>query len=129
MRYDPDRHHRRSHRLQGYDYSRNGAYFVTICVHNRECLLGEICNETLAFSEIGQAVERIWTEIPERFPSILLDEYVLVPNHLHGILQFTEPGNKHRITAREYGDSASRIQGAASSAPTGIVVSPKKVIG
>jgi len=90
MRYDPDRHHRHSIRLRGYDYSRGGAYFITICIYDRECLLSEINEEKVILSEVGSTVEAIWCDLPKRFPFIVLDEYVLMPNHLHGIVCFVD---------------------------------------
>ena len=135
MRYDPDRHHRSSLRLQGYNYSQQGAYFVTVCVHNRECLLGEISNGTVVLSEVGQAVEQAWQNIAERFPFVILDEYVLMPNHLHGILFFTEPDKQSDVGALLAAPSASsgplsvapdKKPGAASSAPTGFVETPNR---
>lgn len=79
MPFNPDIHHRRSIRLQDYDYSCNGAYFVTICAQNRDG-----CFER--FEQLRRIVEAQWQSIPERFPGVILDEYVIMPNHLHGII-------------------------------------------
>ena len=79
MRYDSFKHHRRSIRLKGYDYSSPGAYYVTICTRNREIYLQE-------FPELHEIVERQWQDIPNRYPNVELDEYVIMPNHLHGII-------------------------------------------
>jgi REP element-mobilizing transposase RayT len=84
--FDPDEHHRRSIRLKGYDYSRAGAYFVTICTHDRECLFGEIMDGEMRLNDAGQAAQADWVRLPERFQSIELDEFVIMPNHLHGII-------------------------------------------
>jgi putative transposase len=89
MKYDPYRHHRRSIRLRGYDYSQPGAYFITICTHNREPFL-----EAAPVKEI---VRSAWDDLAARFPHVMLDEFVLMPNHIHGIII---------------------LRGAASSAPT-----------
>ena len=87
LKYDPSKHHRRSVRLAGYDYAAPGAYFVTIVVRGRECQLGEVTPEgTLRLSEMGQAVETEWQALPRRFPQARLDAYVIMPNHLHGII-------------------------------------------
>jgi REP element-mobilizing transposase RayT len=86
MKYDPDIHHRRSVRLKGYDYSQAGIYFITICTQNRECLLGEIINEAMKLSQFGSIAQQQWFEIEKRFPDIELDEFVVMPNHIHGIL-------------------------------------------
>ena len=86
MTFDPDKHHRRSLRLKDYDYSRAGAYFVTICTHGRECLFGEIMDGEMRLNDAGQAAQADWVRLPERFQSIELDEFVIMPNHLHGVI-------------------------------------------
>ena len=84
--YSPETHHRRSIRLRGYDYSQAGAYFITICTQNRECFFGEIIDNEMRFNEYGNIVLKQWDAIPERFPSIELDAFVVMPNHIHGII-------------------------------------------
>src|SRR3990172_7919431 len=91
MKYNPDIHHRRSIRLKGYDYSRNGAYFVTICTQNKECLFGEILDggkgkRFFAPTKGGEIAQQCWREIPMHYPNIVLDEFVIMPNHVHGIV-------------------------------------------
>jgi len=78
--------HRRSIRLQGYDYSQAGAYFITICVQQRECLFGEIIGDEMWLNDAGRMVERWWAELGNKFPSVETDEYVVMPNHFHGIV-------------------------------------------
>jgi putative transposase len=90
LRYDPDKHHRRSIRLKEYDYSRAGAYFITICVQQRECLFGEVVDHAMQPNDAGRMVERWWRELTKKFPSAVLDTSVLMPNHLHGVL-FLKP--------------------------------------
>lgn len=97
MKYNPDIHHRRSIRLRGYDYSQNGAYFITVCVHNRECLLGEIENEEIMLNNVGEMVQNEWKKIPERFPSVVLDVFVVMPNHFHGIFFICDEQEKNNI--------------------------------
>ena len=87
-RYDPHKHHRRSIRLPGYDYRSAGAYFVTICVLRGECLLGNIVDGEMQQSELGRIAAHYWQRIPRHFPHVELDEWVVMPNHLHGILVF-----------------------------------------
>ena len=94
MRYNPEKHHRQSVRLEGYDYSRVGLYFVTVCCWQKECLFGRVVSDTVELTEAGSLAERFWKEIPVRFPSVVLDEFVIMPNHLHGILQFTMRDNE-----------------------------------
>ena len=86
MKYDPQIHHRRSIRLKGYDYSQSGLYFITICIQNRECLLGKIEQGLINLNQAGQMVQQMWQQLPQRFSSIQIDEFVVMPNHLHGII-------------------------------------------
>ena len=86
MRFDPEKHHRRSIRLKGYDYSQPGAYFVTICTQNRICLFGDVEDKEMVMNDAGKMVQNVWNEIPERFKNITLDECIVMPNHLHGII-------------------------------------------
>jgi len=85
-RYNPEIHHRRSIRLDGYDYRQDGMYFVTICTFQWECLLGEIVDGEMYLSTAGEAVQDAWDRLPARFPGIALDWFVVMPNHVHGIL-------------------------------------------
>ena len=84
--YNPDLHHRRSMRLYEYDYSQAGAYFVTVCTQNRDFLFGEITDGRMVPNDAGRMVERWWIELMNKFPSIETDEYVIMPNHFHGII-------------------------------------------
>lgn len=86
MQYNPEIHRRRSTRLRGYDYSLRGAYFVTICSVNRACLFGEIVNGEIRLHQAGFTVQECWEEIPAHFPDVELDEFVVMPNHVHGII-------------------------------------------
>ena len=85
MSYDPHRHHRRSIRLAGWDYRTSAAYFVTICTHERECLFLDHswCN----------IAETSWLKIPQTASRVVLDEWIVMPNHVHGILILTETGD------------------------------------
>ena len=86
MTYDPDIHHRRSIRLEGYDYSQAGAYYVTICTHNRECVFGEITDRQMVLNDAGRMVADSWEWLAEQYDHLSLDECVVMPNHLHGII-------------------------------------------
>ena len=83
--YNPDIHHRRSIRLHNYDYSQSGMYFVTLCTQNRECLFGEIVDGQMQLNDVGKMVRAVWDEIPAHYPGIDVDEFVIMPNHIHGI--------------------------------------------
>lgn len=85
MKYDPNKHHRRSIRLDGYDYSREGAYFITPCVKDRRHLFGEIENGAMILNEFGIIAHEIWQFLPERYEHIELGEFVIMPNHTHHI--------------------------------------------
>jgi REP element-mobilizing transposase RayT len=84
--YDPEIHHRRSTRAPAHDYAQAGAYFVTICTHNRACILGAIEDSAFVPNDLGDIVVGCWQAIPVHFPSVLLDEFVVMPNHMHGVL-------------------------------------------
>jgi putative transposase len=111
-----DTHHRRSVRLQGYDYAQAGAYFVTICTQDRECSLGKVVDGEMALSDAGRMVQSVWEGLPGRFPTVELDQFVVMPNHIHGILvlvgaQFIAPTvhaqNKRMVGAQFIAPNAS----------------------
>ncbi len=89
MSYDPDKHHRRSIRLQGYDYSQSGAYFVTICCQGRESRFGENVTGEMRLNEVGLMVKGVWKEIPAYYAGVAVDDFVVMPNHIHGIILLT----------------------------------------
>jgi len=86
MRYNPDKHHRKSIRLKGYDYSRAGAYYVTICVQDRDMLLGKVVDGQIKLNEYGKMVAYTWNDLPNHHPHVCLDEFVIMPNHVHGVI-------------------------------------------
>ncbi len=86
-RYNPNTHHRKSIRLKGYDYSQSGLYFVTICCYNKECMFGEIKNEQMYLNLAGKVAEKCWLDIPAHFSHVILHEHVIMPNHIHGIIE------------------------------------------
>ena len=90
-KYNSDIHHRRSIRLSGYDYRREGVYYVTFCVLGKKCMLGDIHDGEMLLSTLGCVVDECWTVIPDHFSHVILDEYVIMPNHLHGIIIIKEP--------------------------------------
>jgi len=97
MKFDPDIYHRRSIRLKEYDYSSPGGYFVTICTKNRECLFGDIKEGIIKLTSFGEIVERLWFEIPDHFENIFLDHFVIMPNHIHGIIMICDVRDEHII--------------------------------
>jgi REP element-mobilizing transposase RayT len=86
MSYNPKLHHRRSIRLRGYDYSQQGAYFITLCLQNRRHLFGRVHNKTMLLSAMGQIAHQHWVQLTERWPHLELGEFQVMPNHFHGVL-------------------------------------------
>jgi len=85
--YNPNIHHRKSIRLKGYDYSQAGLYFITICVKDRECLFGEIIHGKIILNDAGKIADECWLKISEHFLNVVLHEYIVMPNHVHGIIE------------------------------------------
>ena len=98
MTCNPAIHHRRSIRLKDYDYRQAGAYFVTICTRGQECLFGEIVNGEMICNEMGMIVQVEWEKTAAIRSEIELDEFVVMPNHFHGIIWIVDDGG--RGTAR-----------------------------
>ncbi len=90
MPYDRSRHHRRSIRLPAWDYAHPGAYFVTVCTYRRECTLAGIIDGEVHLSVEGEIARRCWYELPVHYPHAELDAFVIMPNHVHGIIVITE---------------------------------------
>ena len=86
------RYHRRSIRLKGYDYTQPGAYFVTICTHGRKMLFGRVVDGEMALNEFGEIVREEWFKTAQVRPYVRLyeDEFVVMPNHIHGIIWIVE---------------------------------------
>lgn len=90
--YNSHRHHRRSIRLKGYDYSQAGLYFITICCQDMICRFGQVENDTMVLNEYGQIAYDEWMKTPEIRPNVKLHEFVVMPNHIHGIIQLLDIG-------------------------------------
>jgi len=100
--YNPNIHHRHSIRLKGYDYSKAGLYFITICVQDRKCLFGEIVvgvqnfepsnqfRHEMILNDAGKIAGECWLGIPEHFPNVVLHEHIVMPNHVHGIIELSQ---------------------------------------
>jgi len=93
MKYNPQIHHRKSIRLKGYDYSQAGLYFITICCQDRECRFGKIENDKMILNNLGKIADECWLEIPKHFPNVILHEYIVMPNHVHGIIELVNDDN------------------------------------
>ena len=105
MTYNPDIHNRHSIRLRGYDYASGGAYFVTLCTFQRECRFGEVVDGGLRLNEVGIAADACWRTITRHFPHVRLDEFVVMPNHLHAVLHIAE--SEGALVGAKQGASAS----------------------
>jgi putative transposase len=118
---------RRSLRLLGYDYSRSGAYFLTLCVHNRECLFGDVVNSEILLSRFGEIARKKWLRSSELRSEISLDVFVIMPNHLHGIV-FIDPD--HRCCATEIERAGVGAHGRAPlQGRTRLPQRPKRSLG
>ena len=85
-----ERSHRRSIRLKGYDYTRAGAYYVTVCTQERAHLFGDVADGIMVPNAMGTVVQRCWDAIPEHMPMVVCDAFVVMPNHVHGIIVITD---------------------------------------
>ena len=115
MPYDPARHHRRSIRLKGYDYTRPGAYFVTIVTQGRACLFGEVVAGEMRMNDAGRMVQQVWDELALFYEGVQTDAFIVMPNHVHGIIILT--GNV-RATPRGCPNPQSGPGQARGPAPT-----------
>ena len=104
MPYDRTKHHRRSIRLPGYDYTSPGAYFVTLCVQRGQCLLGQVVDGEMQPSQFGQVAGHYWKRIPLHSAHIKLDAWVVMPNHLHGIIVISGSGGASLASASSTGN-------------------------
>jgi putative transposase len=93
MNNHPEYHHRRSIRLNGYDYSKEGLYFITICIYERQCLFGAIENKIMILNDAGKFAQQCWQDIPAHFPNVILHEFIVMPNHVHGIIELVRVQN------------------------------------
>lgn len=121
VKFGPKIHHRRSIRLQGYDYSQAGGYFVTLVTWHREFLFGEIANGEMRLNKIGKIVEWEWLELSKRLPYVELGAHMVMPNHFHGILFIHENVGATRQGQTRPNPSEGQLQ---SMIPDGIDGSP-----
>jgi putative transposase len=90
MKFDPQKHHRRSIRPKNYAYASEGAYYVKVVTQGRECLFGEIVDAKMYLSNYGEIVQKWWDNIPNHFPNVETGAFIIMPNHIHGIVFVTE---------------------------------------
>ncbi len=123
MKYDPQKHHRRSIRLKEYDYSQAGAYFVTIVAWQREMLFGEIVDGEIVLNDFGKIVSEKWQWLESQYPYIELGAWIVMPNHFHGILVIHDDGRGGSRSA-PMDDISNAIRGDSRIAPTPIKHKP-----
>jgi len=100
MSINTPKFHRKSIRLPEYDYSQEGAYYITVCTHGRSCLFGKIVNSRMELNGYGEIADQSWRGIPQHFTNVLLGEYIIMPNHIHGTIIIIEPssGTRHAVS-------------------------------
>ena len=91
-KFNSQKHHRHSIRLPNYDYAQPGAYFITIVTYQRTLLFGNIVNEEMQLNNFGKIVDECWRAIPDHFPNVELRAYIIMPNHIHGIIMINDHG-------------------------------------
>jgi len=92
---------RKSIRLKDYDYTQEAAYYVTVCTQNRECLFGVVRNGEMVLNDAGEVVDKWWCELPLKYPMVEIDEYKIMPNHLHGIIMIVGNNENNNVGAGE----------------------------
>ncbi|NOX38685.1 MAG: hypothetical protein GXO78_14235 [Calditrichaeota bacterium] len=128
MKNNPDKHHRRSIRLKGYDYSQPGAYFITICTHDRQWLFGHIVNGKMKLNALGKIAHQCWLAIPDHFPRTRLDEFVIMPNHVHGIIWIVDDPNRENVVVKNVGaKNVSPLRPRGTSRTIGSIVRGFKI--
>ena len=114
----PEIYDRQSIRLEGYDYSQAGAYFVTICVRDKRCLLGDVADGKSVPNDLGAVVSESWNWLAERYDYVRMDEWVVMPNHLHGIVLITNEDRRGGSRTAQGSDGPHHEEGGSRTAPT-----------
>jgi REP element-mobilizing transposase RayT len=131
-----DKYRIESTRLKNWDYAANGGYYITICVKNRECVFGNIDDGKMILSDAGKFADQFWREIPNHFPFAVLDEFVIMPNHVHGIIVIENGDNVKTVSCKDkampclYGHgtgTVSRFQNQGKGSISAIVGSYKSI--
>jgi REP element-mobilizing transposase RayT len=119
---------RKSPRLKDYDYSQNGAYFITICSYQRTHLFGDVVNYEMKLSTMGEIAQSCWERIPDHFPQVEIDAFIVMPNHVHSIILIgDQPANETNVGTR-YASSAAHPNGVKSGSLGAIVGSYKSAV-
>jgi REP element-mobilizing transposase RayT len=102
-------YNRHSIRLHNYNYTQPGAYFVTLCTHERECLLGNITDGTLRLGPLGLVIEECWQALPRYFHAVELDAFVIMPNHVHGIICIVDTPHADAAPSQQHGSAPGSL--------------------
>ncbi len=117
MNNTPDTQRRRALRLRDFDYTQAAAYFVTVCTHHRACLFGEILDGKMHLHEPGRIVQAAWQALPQHYPHLCLDAFVVMPNHVHGVI-ILAPAEDARVGLTAAGDVGAGFKPAPTEFPT-----------
>ena len=117
MRYNPEKHHRKSIRIPDYDYTQEGWYYVTICVNKHKCLLGEVVEDKMILNQFGIIADEKWQWLENQYNYIKLDKWQIMPNHMHGIIGFIGSCSGSRTAPTKY-KPLGRIIGAFKTVST-----------
>ncbi len=118
-----------SARLYGYDYGQNGAYFITICTKNRIHHFGEISNGKMDLTEIGKCARECWSNIPQHFPFVELGEFIVMPNHVHGVIVInkTNPNEYQPFYRNQFGPQSKNIASIIRGFKVGVTKNAKHI--
>jgi len=108
MKYDKEIHHKSSIRLNGHDYSSSGYYFITICTKDRECIFGDIDKGKMKLSNIGKIAHNEWLNTSNLRKNVILDEFIVMPNHIHMIIEITKSIGSNQII-RKFGPQSNNL--------------------
>ena len=122
MTYDPSIHHRKSIRLKEYDYAESGMYFFTVCCHDKKALLGHISEGEIELNRFGEIVHEVWLDLPKHYAQIKLDEFVVMPNHIHAVVVIDgeKVPYKRNITEQQHNVETWRAASLQSETMTNI---------
>ncbi len=129
MTYNPEVHHRQSIRLRDYDYSHAGAYFVTICTWQRECLFGDVVDGGMRLNAFGDIVYDEWQQITTHFSNVEIDQYVIMPNHFHGIVSIVGAGSPRPELPRTAGQTIEPPKNLGGETPPLRIATLGKIVG
>jgi putative transposase len=120
-------------RLRGYDYSKEGAYYVTMCTLERECVLGKIKDRVMILSRIGEIIKSCWETIPDHFENVELGDYVIMPNHVHGVILLRGVPSRDGVTCGDNlicrGEVTSPLHDPSATEPQRYTPSRRATLG